>query len=662
VARSKTPDALREYRKKFFAGKADEDHPEYSHLYDSWKKTELLGIDTRIDGAPLSARNQDAQLPMEKKHTFDVLGTIVEKGFSLEQRLLEHFNIAVYVAADFESDLLIFGRAGKTELLNSLSLLGIGIGTSVFEGLAGTVPISKTLHLKSPVWTIGPENYYEFLGDYAVFSSQVSDMAIGFMQLRFVHIYIVPLTHFSETTKNYIEFSSERLSYSSEPSLLPQVIIKNKAFDDFLKRNEIALLITNKHDVIIDASTHCKNLLGKGYFDCCGQKYYDLFPELQSVDPSGKKKRWSRKAVRLATGTEVILEVRPSTFSGKLLGYTIIATDANRVRDNAKADADIKAHYSFQDIISTTKTMKDLKETAKKAAQSVSSVLICGEAGTGKELFAHAIHKASPRYNEPFIAVNCGGLIDTKIESTLFGNAENTSSDAQGDEPAGMMELAQGGTIFFIDIDELPLHIQSLLAGVLRAGHLTHKGSNREHHFDVRVIASSKKNLYEATRKGTFRPELFYCLNVISFIVPPLRDRQDDIPRLVRMFINYFNRNLGKKIQGISDEALNCLLVYSWPGNVRELRNVIEQAVNLETDRMISYHILPSDIKTPNREDSAFEWASETKEVQSYRESELNRIKLLMFKYNGNKSRVASELGITRSTLYRKLKNITDWN
>lgn len=236
---------------------------------------------------------------------------------------------------------------------------------------------------------------------------------------------------------------------------------------------------------------------------------------------------------------------------------------------------------TFDEIIGESSEIRQVKKLARLAAKGDSTVLIRGESGTGKELFARAIHMASLRADKRFVAVNCAALPETLLESELFGYEEGAFTGAKRGGRTGLFKYADQGTIFLDEIGEISYYMQAKLLRVLQEGSIRRVGSNKETPVDVRIIAATNRNLEEMIENRQFREDLYYRLNVIPIVVPPLRARKDDIPILANHFLNKISAKMNKPVTGISSEAMDKLLAYDWPGNIRELANVMERAVNL---------------------------------------------------------------------------------
>jgi transcriptional regulator with GAF, ATPase, and Fis domain len=252
------------------------------------------------------------------------------------------------------------------------------------------------------------------------------------------------------------------------------------------------------------------------------------------------------------------------------------------------------------ELIGASAAITEAREEIALVARSDAKVLITGESGVGKELVSRAVHFQSARAQHPFVAVNCAGLPETLLESELFGHAKGSFTGAYRDKP-GKLEIADRGTVLLDEVGEMSLRMQSLLLRFLETGELQKVGSERTARtVDVRVIAATNRNLVEMIEQGQFREDLFYRLNVIHIVVPPLRDRREDIPLLVDQFLEQFTGN-GYVVRAIAPEAIGALVNYSWPGNVRELENVIERLVVLGRQEVVKLEDLPPNIGAPQR-------------------------------------------------------------
>ncbi len=330
--------------------------------------------------------------------------------------------------------------------------------------------------------------------------------------------------------------------------------------------------------------------------------------------------------------------------AGDFIGVVDFFREIKRVRKFVTEYIGAEARFTFDDIKGNNPAFKEAIRTAKIASHSSSSVLISGETGTGKEMFAQAIHFESGFSNGPFVALNCGAVPRDLAESELFGYEPGAFTDAAKNGRPGKFELADGGTLFLDEIEELPPAIQTKLLRVIENKVITRIGGTKSLKVNVRIIAATNKNLSELIKNNSFRKDLYYRLNVIEIKIPPLRNRRDDIPLLAMHFLRTFNREFGKHITKIDDSFIKPLMNYSFPGNVRELQNIIERAVNMaEGDTLTEKH-LPENV---------FENKAEITSLETVRKE---LIKNTLQETGYNISLTAKRLGISRPTLYKLIK------
>lgn len=308
------------------------------------------------------------------------------------------------------------------------------------------------------------------------------------------------------------------------------------------------------------------------------------------------------------------------------------------------------AKYTVDDIIGDCSIMQDLKDSVRKVAKTNSNVLIMGESGTGKELFAHSIHAGSMRRKAPFVCVNCGSIPEQLIESELFGYEEGAFTGARKGGKIGLFPAAHGGTIFLDEIGELPLPMQVRLLRVLQDREIQRVGSNVREKVNVRVVAATNRNLYQMVKKGEFRSDLYYRLNVVTLHLPLLRERKEDLPLLIQMILSKISKKESLGAIEISREAMDHLLRYDWPGNVRELENVLERAINFtDVGEKIKAKNLPERITGS----MVSQTVMPLKELME--NTEKDAIKDALLRCRNCKAKAANELGISRTTLYEKM-------
>ncbi len=348
------------------------------------------------------------------------------------------------------------------------------------------------------------------------------------------------------------------------------------------------------------------------------------------------------------------------------------------LEENAQLRAQVRDRYRFENIIGDSPAMHEVFATVGQVANSRATVLLLGETGTGKEMIAKAIHYNSPRKDKPFVRVNCGAMTSTLLESELFGHVKGSFTGAIRDKE-GRFEVANTGTIFLDEIGTMEPHLQVKLLRVLQEREFERVGDTQTMKVDVRVIAATNVDLQEEVARNNFREDLFYRLNVVSIYLPPLRNRREDIPRLIDYFLDKYNVINERRLRRISRDMLNVLLRYPWPGNVRELENAIERAVVLSTSEDFTEELLPLSVRMfaaqrrTNQASESIETLTRRLADQAMadfemREGEIYQLVIdqiehalidrALAKCNGVKTKAADFLGINRNTLNKKVKEL----
>jgi transcriptional regulator with PAS, ATPase and Fis domain len=341
---------------------------------------------------------------------------------------------------------------------------------------------------------------------------------------------------------------------------------------------------------------------------------------------------------------------------------------SNKIKKIVNRLSGSQAAFHFEDIVGKNGDLLEAIRVASLAAGKDSNVLLSGESGTGKELFAQAIHNASYRRNEPFLAINCGAIPRELLGSELFGYVDGAFTGAKRGGRPGKFELASGGTLFLDEIGDMPLEQQVALLRVLQEKKVTRIGSDKVVPVNVRIICATNKDLQREVEKGSFRQDIYYRLNVVSIALPPLRGHDEDIELLFNHFLEMVCRKLGTGIPWVDPEVIKCLQRYDWPGNVRQLQNIVERIINLTNGNEIGMNHLPEEIVAPfliDTKETGSPYcernitAIRSSSKQSLREKEYEEIIQLLARNQGNVSRVAQELGVDRSTIYRRMRQAT---
>ena len=324
-----------------------------------------------------------------------------------------------------------------------------------------------------------------------------------------------------------------------------------------------------------------------------------------------------------------------------------IVSQQTLVRENAVLRQALKQEYRFRDLLSKSPAMQAVFELARTAAHSNSTILVLGESGSGKEVLARAIHGESPRNDGPFVAVSCAALTESLLESELFGHERGAFTGAIA-RRKGKFEAANGGTLFLDEVGDIGPKLQLDLLRVLEERKVHRVGGNEPIDVDVRIIAATNRDLKKAVVEGKFREDLFYRLNVIPILIPPLRQRREDVPLLVENFVERLAVEMKKRLDGVSPEAMTALMAHDWPGNVRELRNVLERGAVVATGAVIQL----ADLGLPTRAEAPPKPGT----LASLEEVEKRHVAAVLAHTGGNVSQSARILGIDRVTLYNKMR------
>ncbi|MDD4681235.1 MAG: sigma 54-interacting transcriptional regulator, partial [Clostridia bacterium] len=336
---------------------------------------------------------------------------------------------------------------------------------------------------------------------------------------------------------------------------------------------------------------------------------------------------------------------------GTIIGAVSVVNDIKNVYDLVNKYTGMSAVYNFDDIIGKSKEISELKELAKSVSNSPSTILIQGESGTGKELIAQSIHNNSSRKNNSFVAINCGAIPKGLIESEFFGYEEGAFTGAKRGGHPGKFELASSGTLFLDEIGEMPLDMQVSLLRVLQEGCISRLGGNKCTIVDVRIIASTNKDLKKEIEQGTFREDLYYRLSVIPIYVPSLREREGDIEILIKHFLKVKAIKLGKPIPEINSDLYEKILNYTWPGNIREMENCIENIVNMDGRTSLNFDRIGLGHPHDNIIHKELEYNMCTMD-----EWEEKAIVACLNQCGGNITKAAKILGVNRSTIHLKIK------
>jgi len=455
-----------------------------------------------------------------------------------------------------------------------------------------------------------------------------------------------------------------------------------KAIEAILHEIEEGVHIVDKDGVTLIYNESMEKIEGLDEGQVVGRHLLDVFPNwtkenstlltaLENESPiinehqtylnlKGKKIRTSNTTYPVYSGEKLIgaVEIAKDLTEVSNMSEEIISLRQQLIKPRKKAGHG-KPFYSFDNIVGREDVILNAIKMGQRASGTISSVIIVGETGTGKELFAQSIHEMSPRVDKPFIAQNCAAIPETLLESLLFGTTKGSFTGAQ-DRP-GLFEQADGGTLFLDEINSMNLPLQAKILRVLQESYVRRIGGQKDIPVDVRIIAASNEDPGILVREGSFRKDLYYRINVINLKIPALRERVNDIPLLADHFIRHYNELLGKDVWMLSQEIMEAFQMYSWPGNVRELQNFIESAMNMIGDEhVINREHLPNHVEELLVHRSIKSGSVDYNDIDSLPEY-LGKLESDIIAYHhkhfgGNVTKTAEKLGLSRQNLQHKLR------
>ena len=451
---------------------------------------------------------------------------------------------------------------------------------------------------------------------------------------------------------------------------------KTKRFKTIVDFAYEGIITTDQNGIIDNFNPQAEKIFNKKAYQVIGETINKIFSE-ENVLELLKTRQTIEGKIFTIVDARIVANIIPIKINGDIVRYVITFQEASQIQ---KVEQKIRrklflkgnvADNSFDDIVGESDVVKGLKEEAKKFAEVDSPILIYGETGTGKELFAQSIHNHGKRKKQPFVAFNCAALPDNILESELFGYVEGAFTGARRGGKMGLFEQAHGGTIFLDEIGEISKNTQVRLLRVLQEKKIRRLGDDRVIPVDVRIITSTNKNLHKLVNENKFREDLYYRINVLNIVLPNLSQRKTDIPLLVNYFLNKYKYKFQKNIEAISEEGVELLRRYEWPGNIRQLENIVERLVISTDETLISTNPIKKlllSLDSTGMQKSAIYGENTINSIdnkstiavpvdESLENIEKYIIQWMIEKENGNKALVAKRLGIGRSTLWRKLNN-----
>jgi PAS domain S-box-containing protein len=532
------------------------------------------------------------------------------------------------------------------------------VGSNRSETIVGTNSIGVTLFTGKPVQIIGPEHYNVYPRYWTCSSAPIRDPSgniIGVLNMsgkyHLLHKHTLGMV---VGIANAIESALKTDKKKFELS------INNEFLNTIIESINDGLITLDKEGKITHLNSIAGKILGKESHEVIGKPIDKLIrTNFSLLDILNNRKECLEREITITTFhnkkssqyflTEKLIE----DSKGKPQGVMALFKEMKKINRLVAGIIGANPRLNFSNIIGNNEKLKRAVNLAKVASVSSCKILIQGESGTGKEIFAQAIHNNSNRRGKPFIAINCGAIPRDLVESELFGYDEGAFTGAKRGGKPGKFELAENGTLFLDEIENMPLEAQPKLLRVLESNQLERVGGNKIIPVDARIISSTNQDLFLLAKEGKFREDLYYRLNTITIIIPPLRERKDDIPILIEYICNKIGQKLGKNKIEVDKEALKLLCNYNWPGNIRELENLLEGAILLSKGNCITIEDIPENIKLSK---SASLNTRAKKEINSLINVEKETILEVLRESKNNISKTSRILGIDRSTLYRKIK------
>lgn len=539
----------------------------------------------------------------------------------------------------------------------SASQGSVEVGAVWSENAVGANSIGTAIHDDQPIQMFGYEHYSKLSQRWAGSGCPIHNSdgkVIGTVdisgELENVHLHTLGM---AVITARSIEMQLTLLKTSE------QVELKNRYQRAIINSISEGLLVVNSKNRISTVNDILSSMLGSNANLLIGQDIATLLPDKDILQAVYKRTEFNDFITKIGSDTESLsctMTARRIPLPNGNSDILLLVKEMVRAKKLAQRLQADEARLRFDDIVGTDMKLRSAIEIAATAAETTANVLILGESGTGKDVFAQAIHNGSSRRNGPYVAVNCGAIPRELIASTLFGYEEGAFTGAKRGGSIGKFELADGGTIFLDEIGEIPLDIQSVLLRVLETKRFSRVGGKSSIKVDIHVIAATNRDLLHEVQMRHFRQDLYFRLDVLSIHLPPLRERRGDIMPLVEHFLAQMSSRYLKAVTSFSPEAEQMLVNYSWPGNIRELQNIVERAVILTKSSEITVSLL-SQLMTVLEFTSpaTTEYENELTVPSRGNQAERDELLKLLNSCRWNLSEAAKRLGVARSTLYRRI-------
>ncbi|MBU2518784.1 MAG: sigma-54-dependent Fis family transcriptional regulator [Proteobacteria bacterium] len=644
IPRDKQSEAWRQFA---LTGKADRSAVR-QQVAESWERCFRRGL--RPNAPKVSVKLSPAQLARIHRANADFIQAALPFMRFLQSAVRGTGFILVLTNAEG----VVLEVFGDEDILRMARDNNYVAGSSRAEEEVGTNSIGLCLIQKEPVQVTGPEHYNQRHHDWTCSSAPVfspEGNLLGAITLSgkssSAHRHTLGMViSAAEAIENKLKQRKADKEKSSYETLL----------ESLLGSISEAVIAVNHKGVVTHANQKACRMAGLSCQKMMGQSIDKVFPGqplLMEMALNGKEHGNVEVGVDGPQGRNYFI-LRPFLIreDEKHWGFFLVMSERSRFFNEVRKVSGHNARFTFEDIKGQAPEFLRQIKLANIAAGADSRVLIMGETGTGKELFAQAIHNASARSQGPFVAINCAAIPRELIESEILGYKEGAFTGARKGGQVGKLELADGGTVFLDEVGEMPLDAQTKFLRVLQDGMITRLGDNRPMKVDVRVIAATNEDLVDRVASKGFRQDLYFRLSVVELNIPPLRGRLDDLPLLVEHVLGRVSYKLGARQLSIAPEAMEVLRRYQWPGNVRELGNILEMAAIVCDGREIEVEHLPQRIFRPGLATQV------TEAVQPMKQMETEVLKNALAECGGNVAQVSRELGLSRSTIYRRIKEL----
>ncbi len=616
-------------------------------VLDAWIRCRHLGVD------PFTQPGNEVLAGRELQKLLDRNKSFIDVSRPVMKNLYRFLEGSGFVVSLFDREGFILEMIGDHEFDQLVRMAKGGIGSLWSEKCAGNNATGTVVTFQKPVQLFGSQQYVKachggtgsgapifgpdghFLGGIALsgryFRANAHTLGMTVAAANAIENEL-------RIRKAFVEC---QVAYSYQKTVISSILEALIAVD----MKGCITLINDKAKKMF--SLDAGNVEGHSLRDVFCKENHQLFSWIDSKDTvtDAEVRIFSKNS-----GSDFTLTCNPIlSQAGSVIGKIIILNEIKRAKSMVTKMMGAKANFRFEDICGGNPRFLMTMDQAKMVSQSNSNVLLLGKSGTGKDLFAQAIHNASTRRNGPYLAINCGAIPRDLITSELFGHEEGAFTGSRRGGGQGKFELADGGTIFLDEIAEMPLELQTALLRVIEDKSILRIGGARVRPVDVRIIAATNKDLREEVRKGNFREDLYYRANVFAIEMIPLSERLDDIQLLMDCFIKRYAAAMNKRIDRVDKKVLDVFMNYPWPGNVRELQNVIERMMNYVRGHELTVDLIPSEIVNFSH------YPEYSAGLESPDEAE-RKILVKMISMKFRKNRMAEQMQISRATLYRKMK------